>query len=549
MGLLDLIKKAGHGIVQGVDNAAYNSLGGGLLGSAIPQPVGGLLGPTPPQNYDESGIPIPPDPSTQPSMPSAPTQFKPNPAQTRNMRSDFLMSIGSALQQHRPLAEGIQDYQQRTVGQLQAGQAAQEAQAKKQALASFQQEMAAAAGNLQAQQQVLMKYSTILGPQETKAYADLSKTMQPDKQDNENMGPLQQGVDPATGKPAMFQGRKVGAPIMVPNVNVPPDSLAAVGDMAYDPKTGMSSLVPRMVDGEQKYVKQNLRTGEFFDSQGQLIDQRSHKIAPYEKDNSKPYGLTDAALELAGIDPSDPSTHTPKNLKKFLDTVKPPPAVAPTFTLSPEAKDMLAQQALAGGAVPSFGARGGQTVADVYNKAAEMKPGADLASAKTDLTANRGAIASLEKQQGAVNTFENTASKNLDLADTISKKVDRTGSPVLNRFLLHAKGQYAGDTDTQLLGNAVETAASEYAKVVSGGMNGGPVSDAARQHARDMLTSAMGQGTFSQAVALMKQEMGNRRTGYADQLQELRSNRPGAAPAIPNPGTTSVGTWKVIGVK
>lgn len=197
------------------------------------------------------------------------------------------------------------------------------------------------------------------------------------------------------------------------------------------------------------------------------------------------------------------------------------------FNLSPEAKQMLADQVLAGGTVPSFGSRGAAAVADIYNQAAHTKPDADLASAKTDYGANQGAIKALEKQRSQVMTFEDTAAKNLDLANQISQKVDRTGSPVINRFLLHAKGQYAGDTDTQLLNNAVETAASEYAKVVSG-QTSGSTTDSARQHARDMLSAAMSKGTFSQAIELMKQEMGNRRSGYEDQMKELKGGRKGA---------------------
>lgn len=229
MGLLDILKKAGHGIVQGVDNAAYNSLGGGLLGSAIPQPVGGLLGPTPMSNStNDDGSPV--DPSVQPSMsPVAPVsqQFKPNPAQTRNMRTQFLTSIGSALQQNHPLAEGLQNYQQGVVGQLQAGQAAQEAQAKKQELASFQQEMQAAAGNLQAQQQVLMRHAVALGPAETKAYQDVIHGMQPPKPERDDVEGAPFAATGPDGKLGMFLKTKSGK--IIPTNMTPQRTLSTDG--------------------------------------------------------------------------------------------------------------------------------------------------------------------------------------------------------------------------------------------------------------------------------------------------------------------------------
>lgn len=212
---------------------------------------------------------------------------------------------------------------------------------------------------------------------------------------------------------------------------------------------------------------------------------------------------------------------------------KPPVGGATNINMiNPAALDQAAELYATTGAMPSvgFGKDAATMRSQIMNRAAELHPDARLADAKTDYGANKGAITSLARQQSQVLTFEDTAAKNLDLADQISQKVDRTGSPVMNRFLLHMKGQYAGDTDTQLLNNAVETAANEYAKVISGATSGG-TTDSAREHARTMLSSAMGNGTFSQAIALMKQEMGNRRAGYDDQMKELKSGRKGQSPA------------------
>jgi hypothetical protein len=111
-GFIGRCQKGGNGIVRGIDNAGYNSLGRGLLGSAIPPPIGGLLGRAPgATRYDDEGNPIP---QAQPVAQQS--RLTPTPEQQRNMRSDFLLNIGSALQQNRPLAEGIQNYVKRAVG-------------------------------------------------------------------------------------------------------------------------------------------------------------------------------------------------------------------------------------------------------------------------------------------------------------------------------------------------------------------------------------------------------------------------------------------------
>lgn len=206
------------------------------------------------------------------------------------------------------------------------------------------------------------------------------------------------------------------------------------------------------------------------------------------------------------------------------------------FNLSPEAKGMLADNVLAGGNLPSFGSRGGATVADIYNQAAAKKPGTDLAGAKQDYAANSGVIKDLEKTFARVKTSEGTAAKNLELAASISKRVDRSNSPILNKYILFTKGQIVGDDDTQLLDNVVETAANEYANVVSAGSSGGAAATvSARDHAREMLHASMANGTFQKVVAQMKQEMNNRRTSFEEGLKGARSNRPGAQSGNPEP--------------
>ncbi len=212
---------------------------------------------------------------------------------------------------------------------------------------------------------------------------------------------------------------------------------------------------------------------------------------------------------------------------------KPAPSGTTVNMINPAALDQAAELYAKTGQMPAMGmGRDGAAIrTSIMNRAAELHGDNDLASAKTDYGATSGAIKNLARQRSQVLTFEKTASKNLDLADSLSQKVDRSGSPVLNRFLLHLKGQYAGDTDTQLLNNAVETAASEYAKIVSGATTGA-TTDAAREHAREMLTSAMSKGTFSQAVALMKQEMGNRKSGFDEELDSLHGGgKTGAKPS------------------
>lgn len=207
--------------------------------------------------------------------------------------------------------------------------------------------------------------------------------------------------------------------------------------------------------------------------------------------------------------------------------------------LDEEAITQAAAAYNAGAGLPNlgFGKESAQIKKAIMNRAATLKPGNDLAGAKQDYAATGGVLKDLEKNAARVKVSEGTATKNLDLADTVSQRVDRTGSPIINKYLLYLKGDFAGDDDTQLLHNAVETAANEYAGVVSAGSGGGvAATDSAREHARAQLHSSMAKGTLTKVVAQMKTEMANRRSSFDEELKSARSGRGGgqAAPARPS---------------
>lgn len=144
------IKGVGRGILSGIDSAAQNSLtSGGLLDAALGQ----------------DGQP-----------------FTPTPQQKGAMRSQYLQSIFGAMAQGRPVGEGIQEYQQRGIQQIQGAQQAHQQAQSRQVQQSFNQEMQAADG-IEAKLAVVGKYSSALGPAATKQYADAITSMRAPKED------------------------------------------------------------------------------------------------------------------------------------------------------------------------------------------------------------------------------------------------------------------------------------------------------------------------------------------------------------------------------
>jgi len=141
------IKGAGRGILSGIDNAAVGSLtGGGLMDAAL----------------GSNGQP-----------------FTPTDQQRKGLRGQYLMGIGSALQQGRPIAEGIQQYQQNAIGQIQAGQQAEQQNKARTMRTAFQTELQGAT-TPESQRAVMVKWAPFF-PKEVQDLAGALKATKPDQ--------------------------------------------------------------------------------------------------------------------------------------------------------------------------------------------------------------------------------------------------------------------------------------------------------------------------------------------------------------------------------
>lgn len=135
------------------------------------------------------------------------------------------------------------------------------------------------------------------------------------------------------------------------------------------------------------------------------------------------------------------------------------------------------------------------------------------------------ALKTQQNQYSANQTAINTLDKQLALAKSYSDKVNRTGSPLINKYLLAAKSGVFGDPDTAALHNIVTTASYELAKVLSGAaasIAGTTVSSA--EDAQTLLNSAMSTGQFNEVLSLMKKEADFRLNSQKDTLTQLQKD-------------------------
>lgn len=203
---------------------------------------------------------------------------------------------------------------------------------------------------------------------------------------------------------------------------------------------------------------------------------------------------------------------------------------------SPAAIENAAARYNMDGTLPpmGMGKAGSQGRQAILNRAAEINsgtPGADQRLTQIDNKASGTALTQLGKSKTMNAAFEKTANMNADMALGLSQKMDRTGIPLLNAGLQAWKTGTGSPEATQFAA-ANETFVAEYAKIMSGGMGNGPVSDAARSKASHLLTTAMTQPQYAGNVKLLQNEMKNRMKGFDDQADELRNQmRGGAKPA------------------
>lgn len=176
------------------------------------------------------------------------------------------------------------------------------------------------------------------------------------------------------------------------------------------------------------------------------------------------------------------------------------------FSLTPGAIENAAWNTILTGHAPSIG-RGKEGIAQrtaIYNRMAEIAKGAHVTPAELATTAGRNkalqtSLANLQKQTDMMQKAEKGFQNNMELALELSNKVDRTGAPIINKWLLGGRAAL-GDPDVAALDAAITTAATDYARIMSGqtGAGGTPISTA--EEARKLIRKELSHKQFS-AVA------------------------------------------------
>jgi len=175
----------------------------------------------------------------------------------------------------------------------------------------------------------------------------------------------------------------------------------------------------------------------------------------------------------------------------------------------------------------------------IQNKAGAIAAaaGIDLPTLQAEYKANSAALSKLMPTYNQIMVNEQTASKNLDLAQQLAAKLPEYGSQFANKVARDFANNYTGNADTQPFVNAMLTAASEYAKVVSGGVGSTGLTDSAREEGKQRINYALTHGQLDNTIKVMKQEMANVRGSWENQLGGISTTMAQFTGAM-NPKTT-----------
>lgn len=204
-----------------------------------------------------------------------------------------------------------------------------------------------------------------------------------------------------------------------------------------------------------------------------------------------------------------------------------PRATQAPIELTDETIDFAAQQYVLTGQLPPAISRNSRLMPLILERAQQIVSGqgrtaADMAVGQVDYQSLRQSWIQMQRQRTMIEAFETTALENLTIAEELSARVSRGGTPVFNRWILAGRRSVQGDADVAAFDVAVNTFVNEYAKIMSGSTGAAGATEGAREEAAQLLNSAQTPQQFRAIVAVMRRDMHNRTIGFQRTEESLR---------------------------
>lgn len=138
------------------------------------------------------------------------------------------------------------------------------------------------------------------------------------------------------------------------------------------------------------------------------------------------------------------------------------------------------------------------------------------------LKEDQKSLGKLQPQYDALVAYEKTASKIGHALIDIAKKVDSTGTPVLERWIRAGRKSVAGDPDVTEFNSRLQTYTTESARILNNPNLTGPTTDSARHETQEVMPAASTYEQIKRGVEVMDQEFGWRKKNLGGQINEVK---------------------------
>ncbi len=192
-------------------------------------------------------------------------------------------------------------------------------------------------------------------------------------------------------------------------------------------------------------------------------------------------------------------------------------------TLSQDALDAAAHKYLDSGVLPpGFGTAGVMQKTAIQNRAAQIDPTAALARNSAIYKADVANLTNLEKTEGTLSAFENTAGKNLDQFMKLAETIPDTGMPWLNTPVRLLTQQVVGQTNMAAINAARDVGLREIARVTNDPKLSGALTDSARREVFGLSPKDATLPQIKAVVKVLRQDMANVHSGLTDKIETVK---------------------------
>ena len=168
---------------------------------------------------------------------------------------------------------------------------------------------------------------------------------------------------------------------------------------------------------------------------------------------------------------------------------------------------------------------------------------ASTAGNQADFTANKSSLTTLSRTTAQIDASAQTVQKQFGLVRAAIAKAGQTGSPAANWVENATRQNLLGSGDVSSYKNALTTARTEYARVISMATGATGITDEGRRQGESLFPDNLSPEQFEKNAAIAQKEMDARTSSQHEQMESLRTKLHGTPPAVggaaPKPGANA----------